>query len=534
MVNTNMVLSRTTLIVLVVIGLIWFYKRHRTIKRVSPSSKAALSDDPLIGFVSEKDLDITADAILNDLPQEVEEVLPEGLVSNSESLPLNSIDMAELNALLSTDSSLGTLGSSVTRSLGRETMEQVAPIAESQRQKLTLENISKNQIADAKIVDGIRREERLRVLKKEASILEEKKQVLEEKERVVNEDAEFHQKNLVNVKDQVIENLDKQHKDEEFTKKVLNAAQLKQRKEQLEAFTVEKLSIVKSETLVKIEEKKMEHTEAQRVHRAKYIELEKANEKSIDYARTSDERDAIQSKLQADKKEGVEKLKEIVKEQKKEEVELKKESANTVQKARVHIDKQVDAITKATIESQKKEVGELKEKHIDAVKDANVKHEQKVKELEENVKKVKKVLTNESKEVVQKKERVEKLSKKISKTPEKIVHPRTKKTRRVTGESKVNIDGSEEYKLNIPSDLEPGTSDSIELVISKETKHILEQYRKVTEKIKKDKSLKNVTDEEKEIIALAGREFENVKKEYISKRSQKIIRKKGIVGSTFF
>ena len=100
--------------------------------------------------------------------------------------------------------------------------------------------------------------------------------------------------------------------------------------------------------------------------------------------------------------------------------------------------------------------------------------------------------------------------------------PRVKKTGLVKASIKKNDNGSSVTSLNVPSDLSPGESDNISLFVSKEGAISIEDYHVIYKKIKKDKSLKNVTLEEKETIASAGAEFNRISQDYIRQRGENI------------
>ena len=109
-----------------------------------------------------------------------------------------------------------------------------------------------------------------------------------------------------------------------------------------------------------------------------------------------------------------------------------------------------------------------------------------------------------------------------------IKHPRRSKKGAVKTLKKVKEDGGVSFNLKVPSDLDPEEVDEIEIDISKETSEILEKYNQVKSKIMLDKSLNNVSEEEKAIIKSAGKEFAKIKKDYVSKRTDKIKKRKAL------
>ena len=104
-------------------------------------------------------------------------------------------------------------------------------------------------------------------------------------------------------------------------------------------------------------------------------------------------------------------------------------------------------------------------------------------------------------------------------TPEK---PRSSKAGRVKVQTNKNEDGSSFVNLDVPSDMSPGETDHISLMVTKEGSELIDRYHEVFKKIKKDMSLENVSLEEKEIIAFAGKEFKKIKDDYVRQRGSKI------------
>ena len=221
-------------------------------------------------------------------------------------------------------------------------------------------------------------------------------------------------------------------------------------------------------------------------------------------------------------------------------VELVKSEAKKIEKEVEFVNVQVENIEKVrkeNKESAKKAEAELKEAH------AQVRSEFKSdlsfgerQELEQH----------QAAEVLQLKTIVEKKDKELKGKAEKLVaiseekvdmiqdsnsalvkkiknkrHPRKSK-KNVKSTTKENLDGSTSFKLEVPSDLSEGTIDEIDLVVSKDASETLTKYNEIKTKILVDKSLANVSDEEKEVIKSAGKEFKKIKTQYVNKRSEKI------------
>lgn len=117
-------------------------------------------------------------------------------------------------------------------------------------------------------------------------------------------------------------------------------------------------------------------------------------------------------------------------------------------------------------------------------------------------------------------------NKSLDKKLKNAKHPRKSKKGAVKTSKKTNEDGGISFSLEVPSDLSPDETDQIDIEISKETGEILEQYNEIKTKIVIEQSLRNVSDEEKKIIKSAGNEFKKIKSEYVSKRTEKIRKRK--------
>ena len=109
-----------------------------------------------------------------------------------------------------------------------------------------------------------------------------------------------------------------------------------------------------------------------------------------------------------------------------------------------------------------------------------------------------------------------------TKRVKKLKLPRKSKKGRVKHAEKKLASGGSSFTLNVPSDLNPEEFDEIDISISKESSEILEKYEIIKSKIVRDKSLANISDEEKAIIKSAGREFKKIKSDYVNKRTEKV------------
>ena len=109
-----------------------------------------------------------------------------------------------------------------------------------------------------------------------------------------------------------------------------------------------------------------------------------------------------------------------------------------------------------------------------------------------------------------------------TKRVKKLKLPRKSKKGRVRHAEKKLASGGSSFTLNVPSDLNPEEFDEIDISISKESSEILEKYEIIKSKIVRDKSLANISDEEKTIIKSAGREFKKIKSDYVNKRTEKV------------
>lgn len=103
------------------------------------------------------------------------------------------------------------------------------------------------------------------------------------------------------------------------------------------------------------------------------------------------------------------------------------------------------------------------------------------------------------------------------------VHPRVSKEGLVEVSRKKNGNGSAFAFILVPSDLSPGEHDRMSVFVSKEAVNVLEQYRGVFRKIEKDSSLANVSVDEKKVIASAGAEFRDLRRQYVKQRQEKVL-----------
>ncbi|CAN0245823.1 unnamed protein product [Ectocarpus sp. 6 AP-2014] len=108
--------------------------------------------------------------------------------------------------------------------------------------------------------------------------------------------------------------------------------------------------------------------------------------------------------------------------------------------------------------------------------------------------------------------------------------PRAKKTGKVSVSFRNNDDGSSKITLKVPSDLSPGAFDKISLFVSKEGGRAIDKYQVILSKIRKDSGLRNVTIEEKQVISMAGAEFNRIRDDYIRQKTLLVSKRRDSIG----
>jgi len=197
------------------------------------------------------------------------------------------------------------------------------------------------------------------------------------------------------------------------------------------------------------------------------------------------------------------------------------------------LDAQIENVEKER--SEKKKEVEKKIKEIESVELKKAKEEQKIVQVEDIKEKIERLKKNSEVEDIDLKKKSEKLVKlsadKKAKSSDKsklvdkvknIKHPRKSKKGKVKSQKIPKSDGSVSFKLEVPSDINPEEVDEIEIEISEEASKTLEKFEEIKARITKDKSLDNVSEDEKDVIKSAGKEFKKIKKSYVGKRTEKI------------
>lgn len=156
----------------------------------------------------------------------------------------------------------------------------------------------------------------------------------------------------------------------------------------------------------------------------------------------------------------------------------------------------------------------------------------KVEDIKEKVQKLQKKVEIEDIDLKEKSQKLAKISKekktlsddksKLVKRLKNVKHPRRSKKGKVKSKKVPKADGGVSFKLEVPSDINPEEIDEIDIEISEETSKTLEQFEDIKARISKDKSLDNISEDDKKVIKSAGKEFKKIKKSYVEKRSSRI------------
>ena len=210
-----------------------------------------------------------------------------------------------------------------------------------------------------------------------------------------------------------------------------------------------------------------------------------------------------------------------------------KDETNKLNEQVQFLDAQIENVEKERSENKKKVSKKIKD--IESVELKKAKEEQdlvKIEDIKDRIERLKKNVESEDMDLKKKSEKLVKLSndrKEKSSDQNELTdklknakHPRKSKKGKVKSRKIPNDDGSVSFKLGVPSDLNPEEVDEIDIEISEEVSETLEQFEEIKERIIKDKSLDNISEEDKKVIKSAGKEFKKIKKSYIEKRSEKI------------
>ena len=197
------------------------------------------------------------------------------------------------------------------------------------------------------------------------------------------------------------------------------------------------------------------------------------------------------------------------------------------------LDVQIENVEKERSEKKKKVAKKIKE--IESVELKKAKEEQKpvqVEDIKERIERLKKNVEVEDMDLKKKSEKLVKLSNdkktessdksKLLDKVKNIKHPRKSKKGKVRSKKIPKSDGSVSFKLEVPSDINPEEVDEIEIEISEEASKTLEKFKEIKSRITTDRSLDNVSEDDKDVIRSAGKEFNKIKESYVGKRTEKI------------
>ena len=193
------------------------------------------------------------------------------------------------------------------------------------------------------------------------------------------------------------------------------------------------------------------------------------------------------------------------------------------------LDVQIENVEKERSEKKKEVAKKIKE--IESVELKKAKDVQ-VKGIKDKIERLKNNVEIEDIDLKKKSEKLVKLSddkkaessdkSKLLDKVKNIKHPRKSKKGKVKSQKIPKSDGSVSFKLEVPSDINPEEVDEIEIEISEEASKTLEKFKEIKSRITTDRSLDNVSEDDKDVIRSAGKEFNKIKKSYVGKRAEKI------------
>lgn len=522
------------LLLLVVLGAVLFVKNSRE-PEGSGKENPLKTEDPNedTDFVSDAEVDLTAAAIIQDLDREADEVLPDSLSSDIDSINLSEDEKMELEALLSPESPLGLVGVPVIDTKSRDAYEQQAPKIERVRSLSEQAVSQETRDVDARKIAEERKSGNIKELHRESNELEKKIEFAEEKKHRVKEEASMEKRDLEAVYVEEEKTIEAVQKLEKFKKESKDKQDVEVLRNVLESELSEKVSIAASRAAKLVDEKEREHAEVQKEKRDQIFENERRKEREIDLAGDPEKRGRLQRELVAEKQSALVDLRDLVKEQAREKKSVVEKSSNVIERVRDRVVEANEAKESEMRKRKRKERQELEDRHEASRTRAAKNHAEKVEAVEKFSGSLVQELESVARGHESKKEKVDRKVEDTKKRTPKARHPRKPKNKnsvKTTSEPLPN--GSVEFTLEVPSDLTPGQTDSVDISVSKEENNSIREYRKVVEKIERDGTLKNVTREEKSVVAEAGRVFENVKQKYVKKRGEKVSRRASVIRET--
>ena len=434
-------------------------------------------------FVSEEEITLVAESIIEDLDNEAEEALPSQLTPSIGELELSEQDRVELEGLLSETNILALGVSLLTSPFNKQKAAEAA--AKERQKRLALDSDLK---------------------RKEAEILRQKDIVNKKKASDEKSLALIQEKELKAIK--ATQELDEATEDVEFDKLV------SLEKEKLVSEMKKEITLLKTKIRSNSNNLRKKQEAALQTEIAKGGRIIKDRQRRIQAAPMF-RRSAMEKELQNVKTSLRKKLNIIKAAHAKQTAKFNNETTESLKAAEVEVKTRLDSDLSEFVKSNDAKRKIAMDKRQAVVADAKSKHSRQIKEVKENATRDSVKLESSLEDVKTKKSENEE---KRSKKPGKV---RTSKKGRTSVTSKKTLKGRS-FSLSVPSDLDVDQTDAIDIDVSDESNAVLEKYAEVKAKIQQDKSLKNVSESDKEVIKSAGREFKTIKKSYIEKRTEKI------------
>ena len=443
-------------------------------------------------FVSEEEITLVAESIIEDLATESEEALPSQLTPSISELELSEQDRVELEGLLSETSILALGVSLLTSPLNQRSAAEAA--AKEREKILSLDSDLK---------------------RKEVEILRQKVVVNENKASDEKSLALIHDKELKAIK--ATQELDEAIEDVEFDKLV------SLEKEKLISDMKKDITLLKTKIRSNSNNLRKKQEAVLQTEIAKGERIIKDRQRRINAAPLF-RRSAMGKELQVVKNGLRKKLDSIKAAHAKQTAKFNKETSESLKAAEVDVKTSLDTKLSDFVKSNDAKRKIAMDKRQVVLDDAKSKHSRKIKDVKESATRDTVKLESSLEDVKEKKKENE------SKRAKKSGKVRVSKKGRTPVTSKKTLKGRS-FSLSVPSDLDVEQTDEISIDVSDESNAILEKYAEVKAKIQQDKSLKNVSDSDKEVIKSAGREFKTIKKSYIDKRTEKIKKRRDVLKS---
>lgn len=445
--------------------------------------------------ISSEEISLVADAIVEDLDKEADEALPPQLSPSTDDLELSEQDEAELQKLLS-GSTLLSLGMSL------------------------LPTLPKKNPVDA--IESAREKSEQKAVNDQVTALDNKQDAVQRQKKTLAENNVTLDNKLKIVQSAEIKSIESKNKLRDAEDDSVLSKELLENKEQSVERLTQQVSDVKSGLSKRVKDLKNEHSQIQSKQRQQIEKMvadaERIIEESPKHVQESMRRDLdhTNNSLQKD-------FDKTISTHKKQESKLVSESNNILDSVRRDassiIKSEQSAIEISHKNKQEKQLNE-DEKIIQEKKKQHVR--ERIVAGEDN--------RNKNKQLDEKLVSLRKKSQDIktdstNKQKKQKKHPRSSKKGKISVKTRKNSDNSTSFSLTVPSDLKPEQVDEISITVSEESSEILNRYQEIKDKIKVEKSLKNLTKEEKDVIRSAGIEYSNFKKEYVKKRTN-IVKKR--------